>query len=247
MAAAADAWLVSVGEQPKRVGPLNLEKTLRVVDAVMAITRASQVGQEILDEWVDRQRQRAQERVSGDPAAKARQDARAARIGELERYLAARDGQDDDETNAARAELAELTDDGPHWSAKLARVLPYLWRDARPELTRLLAVAVIDPADMETADTQGMLDEYIAAQERSVRHHCSNAQALTILSLLGKRVQDEANDEALGEALARCLESVIVLVVAVRSNASAPAGSTGSPATTGGVGARSSSESPSAS
>lgn len=208
----ADEWAVTIGEEPRRVGPLNLEKTLRVIDALAEITRTSQAAQEVMQEWVDRQRERA-----------------TRQLRELAPDLPPE---------------ATVSVDEPHWSAKLTRVLPYLWATARPQLTLMAAVAVTEPQDMAVADEQGQLDEYLAARERTIRHSATPAQTLDVINLLGRRVMEQANDDALGEALGRCTGALVSMVEVARSPGNAPAGATASAATTDGAAEPSSSTSP---
>lgn len=221
------------------VGELRLEKCLRLVDAIAALQRSSQLAAEMITDWAERETDRRRQR-NLDP------EVREGRVAVIEQAIREEMPELGDEAIQVMVER-RLADVQPSWMERMLRLVPYIWKDARSEIDTLLAVAISPISEMEAADTQGVLDSYLAAQSRKVRYHGNLSTARAILTALADRIQEEiASEGTLGEVVGGFREAVVGMVSAVASSpGSVPSGSTASPATTDGAAEKSSSESPS--
>lgn len=241
---ASSEWAVTVGGEPREVGAFNLEKTLRVLDAVQALAAASSTAEDAISEWVEGEVERVRlRRASASPDERERE-----RGAVRQAVIAAnpqRDGQDEDEWLAFVEAHVErmLAVAEPPTARRIIRLIPYVYREARAELVRLLAVAVAPNADLEAADARGEANQYLDELAAELRHHATLAETVSIVERLARRVRDEATDEALGEAVASCVEA-FTSISSVMSG-SRPPERNGSGASTPGLASRRSTASPS--
>jgi tetratricopeptide (TPR) repeat protein len=226
--AAPDAWAVDLGDgQAVRVGPLTLEKTLRLLDALQALTAASSTAEDAIASWVEGEVERLQARAA-QATQEQRDDALAAyRTAVREATPEATDAQVE-----AHAHRMLVVAEPPDTRRRMARMLPFIYREARGELVRVLALAVIDSDELEGADLRGQADEALDGVGRRLRHHASLGATVRIVALLAQRLRDEATDDALGEALASCKEAFTALQAAV-SDSPQPAPNGSRPSTPG--------------
>lgn len=221
------------------VGELRLEKCLRLVDAIAALQRSSQVATEMVADWTERETERRRQQTEDPQLRELRRGAIAQVVREEMPEL---EGDEIDEAVERR-----LNDTAPSWMERMLRLVPYVWKDARGELDTLLAVAIAPISEMETADAQGVLDQYLASKSRMIRYHGTLSTARAILVALADRITEEmANEGTLGEVVGGFREALGgMLSVVTSSPVSAAPGSTDSPATTGGAAETSSTAPPS--
>jgi hypothetical protein len=224
---------VTVGGELCDVGPFNLEKTLRVLDALNALAAASSTAEDVISEW-----------IAGEVDRIRRQRQGATEV-ELERERQAHRAALEAETRAAMIEAHVerlMTAATPPMARRVIRMLPYVYREARGELVSLLTLAVVPAVELEQADVEGRADAFLVEQARHLRHHATLAETVAIVETLGRRIRDEVTDDALGEAVASLQEAFESLSSAVTGwRTPAPGGSSSS---TPGPASRSSTASP---
>lgn len=226
-AQALGPWDVPAHGRTWTVGELSLDKTLRLLDAMQALAAASSTAEDAISGWVEGEIERLQARQ----AAATDED----RQGALDAYRAAvraATPEATDEQVEAHARRMLLVAEPPDQRRRLARMLPFVYREARDELVRVLAIAVAPGPDLEAADVDGRADAYLNDLARQLRHTTSLAGTLQLVARLAARLRDEATDDALGEALASCKEAFSALQAAV-SDSPPPAPNGSQPSTRG--------------
>jgi hypothetical protein len=234
---------VTVGGELCDVGPFNLEKTLRVLDALNALAAASSTAEDVISEWIAGEVDRIRRQRQGATEVELERERQAHRAA-LEAANPLQDGMEP-ETRAAMIEAHVerlMTAATPPMARRVIRMLPYVYREARGELVSLLTLAVVPAVELEQADVEGRADAFLVEQARHLRHHATLAETVAIVETLGRRIRDEVTDDALGEAVASLQEAIESLSSAVTGwRTPAPGGSSSS---TPGPASRSSTASP---